>query len=71
MLSGISCFYLTPCINFLIKGDIITEVNRDKITTVDSFVSIVEELHSTGRNSLLLKIIREKQSLWVTINFVN
>tara|TARA_B100000029_G_scaffold480261_1_gene528118 strand:+ start:340 stop:1728 length:1389 start_codon:yes stop_codon:yes gene_type:complete len=55
----------------LIKGDIITEVNRDRITTVDSFVNIVEELHSTGRNSLLLKIIREKQSLWVTINFVN
>ena len=55
----------------LLKGDIITEVNRDQITTVDSFVSIVEELHSTGRNSLLLKIIREKQSLWVTINFVN
>ena len=55
----------------LIKGDIITEVNRDRITTVDSFVNMVEELHSTGRNSLLLKIIREKQSLWVTINFVN
>ena len=55
----------------LFKGDIITEVNRDRITTVDSFVNIVEELHSTGRNSLLLKIIREKQSLWVTINFVN
>ena len=55
----------------LLQGDIITEVNRDKITTVNSFVSIVDELQGTGRNSLLLKISREEKSLWVTINFVN
>ncbi len=50
-------------------GDIIIEINRDPITTIDSFLEIVERIDKTGRNSLLLKIIRDKKSLWVTIKF--
>ena len=55
----------------LLKGDIIAEVNREKITTVNSFIDIVEKFHKTGRTSLLLRIIREENSIWVTINFEN
>ena len=53
------------------KGDIIAEVNREKITTVNSFIDIVEKFRKTGRTSLLLRIIREENSIWVTINFEN
>ena len=54
----------------LIIGDIIIEVNRELITTVDSFVGLVEKIHKTGRNTLLLKIIRDENSLWATIKFI-
>ena len=53
----------------LIVGDIIKEVNREEINDPENFVSIIEKIKSTGRGSLLLKIIREKESLWVTIRF--
>ena len=53
----------------LIVGDIIIEVNRDRITTVDSFIELVEKIKETGRNSLLLKIIRDENTLWATIKF--
>ena len=42
----------------LILGDIITEVNRELITTPKSFIDLVEKINNTGRNSLLLKILR-------------
>ena len=50
-------------------GDIIIEVNRELISTIDSFVKLVEEIYKTGRHSLLLKVIRNEKSLWVTIQF--
>ena len=53
----------------LIVGDIIIEVNREFITTVDSFVELIKKIYKTGRNSLLLKIIREENTLWATIKF--
>ncbi|SVC33112.1 uncharacterized protein METZ01_LOCUS285966, partial [marine metagenome] len=52
------------------KGDIITEVNREIIINSQSFVNLVNEIEKTGRNSLLLKILREEKSLWITIQFV-
>ena len=52
------------------KGDIITEVNRDIIINSQSFVELVNTIEKTGRNSLLLKILREEKSLWITIQFV-
>jgi len=51
-------------------GDIITEVNRELITNTNSFIELVEKIKKTGRNSLLLKIIRDDKSLWITIQFV-
>ena len=52
------------------EGDIITEVNREVITDTLSFINLVNSIELTGRNSLLLKILREGKSLWVTIQFV-
>jgi serine protease Do len=52
------------------EGDIITEVNRDLVTDTSSFIDLVNSIELTGRNSLLLKILREGKSLWVTIQFV-
>ena len=51
------------------KGDIITEVNRDIIVDTLGFIDLVNSIEKTGRNSLLLKILREGKSLWV--NFTN
>ena len=53
----------------LILGDIIIEINREPITTAEGFLELVEIIKKTGRNSLLLKIIREEKSLWITIQF--
>ena len=52
------------------EGDIINEVNREIISDTLSFVELVNSIELTGRNSLLLKIMREGKSLWVTIQFV-
>ena len=53
----------------LIPGDIIIEINRELVTTIDNFFKSVDTINKTGRNSLLLKIIRDEKSLWVTIKF--
>ena len=51
-------------------GDLINEVNREIISDTSNFVKLVKSIELTGRNSLLLKIMREGKSLWVTIQFV-
>ncbi len=52
-------------------GDIISEVNRETIYDVSSFINLVSQLEKTGRSSLLLKIIRNDEQKWVTIRFNN
>ena len=54
----------------LLIGDIITEVNREVILNTNDFIVLVKQIQKTGRSSLLLKILRDKKSLWVTIQFV-
>ena len=54
----------------LLINDIILEINREKISNPIDFKNVVEEIQKTGRTSLLLKIIRNKESLWVTIKFL-
>ena len=49
--------------------DIIKEVNRESVTTVDSFIKLVSDIKKTGRNSLLLRIVRDEVYLWVTVKF--
>jgi len=51
-------------------GDIITEVNRELVTNANKFIELIETIKKTGRNSLLLKIVRDDKSLWITIQFV-
>jgi serine protease Do len=51
--------------------DIIIEVNREIITSVENFLEIIKEIKITGRNSLLLKILRDGKSMWVTLTFKN
>ena len=53
----------------LLIGDIITEVNREKVSTIENFSALISEIHKTGRNSLLLKILRNNESQWTTIKF--
>ena len=52
------------------SGDIITEVNREIVVDSKSFLELVKSIETTGRNSLLLKIVREEKSIWITIQFV-
>ena len=52
------------------SGDIITEVNRELVINTNNFIKLVKTIKKTGRNSLLLKIIRDDKSLWITIQFV-
>ncbi len=52
-------------------GDIILEVNRELVNDTNSFNKLVTKLEKTGRSSLLLKIIRNDEQLWVTIKFNN
>lgn len=52
------------------KDDIILEVNRELISDSNNFFELVKSIRLTGRNSLLLKILRNNESLWITIQFV-
>ena len=52
------------------EKDIITEVNREIIIDLNNFITLIESIKETGRNSLLLKILRDGESLWITIQFV-
>ena len=52
-------------------GDIISEVNRELISNIKLFETLVTDLKETGRSSLLLKIIRNEEHIWITIKFIN
>ena len=52
------------------EGDIITEINRELVRNSKELIELVNSIEITGRNSLLLKIIRGDKSLWITIQFV-
>ena len=52
------------------EGDIIKEVNREVVNNSKEFIDLINNIEKTGRGSLLLRIQREDQSLWVTIKFV-
>ncbi len=52
-------------------GDIITEINREIIMDNKTFKEQVNKLQKSGRSSLLLKIIRNEEQLWITVKFNN
>ena len=53
------------------EGDVILEVNREPVESVNSFIALVEKYEKTGRSSLLLKIKRDEETSWVTIKFIS
>ena len=67
---GVVVVKVDPMSNLKV-GDIIFEVNREIIDTTNNFLDLVNSIKLTGRNSLLLKVLRDDKSLWITIQFVN
>jgi len=55
----------------LLIGDIIIEVNMDKITTVESFIKLIDEIKDSERRSILLKVMRNEELQWVTLKIKN
>ena len=53
------------------EGDVILEVNREPVDSLNTFVALVEKYEKTGRSSLLLKIKRDEETSWVTIKFIS
>ena len=53
------------------EGDVILEVNREPVESLNSFIALVEKYEKTGRSSLLLKIKRDEETSWVTIKFIS
>ena len=52
-------------------NDIIKEINMEKIIGIDSFISIVNKFQQTGRSTLLLKVKRSDEFVWVTIKYLD
>ena len=67
--SGIEVVSIEKEDSNLQKGDIITEVNLEKVTDVDLFDKIVSKLEQSGRSSVLLKILRDEDQIWITKRF--
>ena len=51
-------------------NDVIVEVNRNKISDFEEFEKFVLEFKGTGRSSILLMVIRDKKTTWVTIKYL-
>ena len=52
-------------------GDIIKEVNRDKINDISSFKEQLTKLKNSGRSTLLLSILRDKKLIFISVKLVN
>ena len=54
----------------LIVGDIIIEINREKIININQFRDYVLKTKETGRGSVLLRVIRDSKTIWVTLKYL-
>ena len=54
----------------LMIGDIIIEINREKITNSEQFLNLVLEIKEKGRSSILLRVIRDKKAIWITLKYL-
>ena len=52
-------------------GDIIKEVNRDKINDINSFKEQLTKLKNSGRSTLLLSILRDEKLIFISVKLVN
>ena len=67
--SGIEVTNVEDKDSSLLIGDIISEVNREKVDNINLFEEMVDKFEKSGRSSILLKIIRDEEQLWITIRF--
>jgi len=51
------------------RGDVIVSITQQEVKTVDEVLARIEELRTKGRKSILLKIIRQGNTAFVTIKF--
>ena len=51
-------------------GDVIIEINREKITNSEQFLNLVLEIKEKGRSSILLRVIRDKKAIWITLKYL-
>ena len=52
-------------------NDIIKEINMEEIIDIDSFKITVNKFQKTGRSTLLLKVKRDDELVWITIKYLN
>ena len=72
-LKNINGVVVTEIINEeipLIIGDVIIEINREKINNVNQFRDYVSKIKQTGRSSVLLRVIRDRETIWVTLKYL-
>ena len=50
--------------------DVIIEINREKIINSEQFLNSVLEIKEKGRSSILLRVIRDKKAIWVTLKYL-
>ncbi len=55
----------------LLVGDIITEINREKVSNLNSFEKLINKIIKTGRASVLFKVSRDNESIWLSYKFIN
>ena len=52
-------------------NDIIKEINMEEIIDIESFKITVNKFQKTGRSTLLLKVKRDDELVWITIKYLN
>ena len=52
-------------------NDIIKEINMEEIIDIESFKITVNNFQKTGRSTLLLKVKRDDELVWITIKYLN
>tara|TARA_Y100000590_G_scaffold36365_2_gene39402 strand:+ start:2892 stop:4298 length:1407 start_codon:yes stop_codon:yes gene_type:complete len=50
--------------------DVIIEINREKVINSEQFLNSVLEIKEKGRSSILLRVIRDKKAIWVTLKYL-
>ena len=52
------------------KEDVIIEINREDFVDISQFKDFVLKMKDTGRSSILLRVIRDEKSIWVTLKYL-
>jgi len=52
-------------------NDIIKEINMEEIIDIESFKITINKFQKTGRSTLLLKVKRDDELVWITIKYLN